>query len=97
MGAAASRLVTLSSGRGSCFYASDNGAGTHLPSRLVNGGRRTAAAAWEEVDEVEIEPQRAHDRLAAGDGAVVHRAVHLFDVLRVVGGEPGEDEFKTVR
>ena len=25
----------------------------------------------EEVDEVEIEPQRAHDRLPAGDGAVV--------------------------
>ena len=46
----------------------------------------------EQVDEVEIEPQRAHDRLAAGDGAVVHRAVHLLDVLRVVGGEPDEHE-----
>src|SRR4029079_11504428 len=46
----------------------------------------------EEVDEVQIEPQRAHHRLAAGDGAVVHRAVHLLDVLRVVGGEPDKDE-----
>ena len=46
----------------------------------------------EQVDEVEIEPQRAHDRLAAGDGTVVHRAVHLLDVLRVVGGEPDEHE-----
>src|SRR6476659_7347643 len=46
----------------------------------------------EEVDEVEIEPQRAHDRLAAGHGAVVHRAVYLLDVLRVVGGEPDEHE-----
>ena len=27
----------------------------------------------EQVDEVEIEPQRAHHRLAAGDGAVIHR------------------------
>ncbi len=46
----------------------------------------------EQVDEVEIEPQRPHDGLAAGDGAVVHRAVQFFDVLRVVGGETDEDE-----
>src|SRR5450759_4266122 len=31
----------------------------------------------EQVDEVEIERKRAHHRLAAGDGAVVVRAVHL--------------------
>src|SRR5215216_7037909 len=46
----------------------------------------------EQVDEVEIERQRTHDGLAAGDGAVIHRAVHLLDLLRVPGGEPGEHD-----
>src|SRR5580704_17181858 len=46
----------------------------------------------EQVDEVGIEPERAHDRLAAGDGAVVVHAVHLLDLLRVPGGEPGEHQ-----
>jgi hypothetical protein len=68
------------------------------PGALKKSLLRSAAVAeqpqqhQEQVDEVEIEPQRAHDRLAAGDGAVVHRAVHLLDVLRVVGGEPDEHE-----
>src|SRR5262249_58015523 len=46
----------------------------------------------EQVDEVEVEGQRAHHGLAAGDGAVIHRAVHLLDLLRVPGGEPGEHD-----
>src|SRR3974390_3591478 len=41
----------------------------------------------EQVDEVEIERQRTHHRLAAGDGAIVHHAVHFLDLLRVVGGQ----------
>src|SRR6266568_5837876 len=36
----------------------------------------------EQVDEVEIERERAHHRLAAPDGAVVHRVVHFLDALR---------------
>src|ERR1700722_18563468 len=46
----------------------------------------------EQVDEVEIERQRAHHRLAAGDGAVVHRAIHFLDPLRVPAGEAGETD-----
>src|ERR1700756_2205046 len=46
----------------------------------------------EQVDEVEVEPQRAHDRLAAGDRAVIVHVVHFLDRLRVPGGEPGEHE-----
>src|SRR5579871_6368653 len=46
----------------------------------------------EQVDEVEIERQGAHHRLPAGDSAVIHRAVHLLDPLRVPCGEPGEDQ-----
>ena len=44
--------------------------------RLMLGLRLAAVAEQlqqhhEQVDEVEIEPERAHHRLAAGDGAVV--------------------------
>src|SRR5581483_6614358 len=46
----------------------------------------------EQVDKVEVEPERAHHRLAAGNGAVVHRAIHLLDALRVVGGQADEDD-----
>src|SRR6266436_4015003 len=46
----------------------------------------------EQVDEVEVERQRAHHGLAADNGSVLHRIVHLLDALRVPCGEPGEDE-----
>src|SRR5580700_9328177 len=46
----------------------------------------------EHVDEIQIERQRAHDGLAARDGAVVVHIVHFLDPLRVPGGEPGEHE-----
>src|SRR5262245_19360564 len=36
----------------------------------------------EQVDEVEVELQGAHDRLAAGDQHVVAREIHLLDALR---------------
>jgi len=44
-----------------------------------------------QVDEVEIEPQGAHDRLTAGNGAVVVYVVHLLDLLCVPGGEASKD------
>src|ERR1700751_5718101 len=46
----------------------------------------------EQVDEVEVETQRAHHRLAAGDATVVVDVVHLLDALRVVGGQADEDQ-----
>src|SRR6516225_6812646 len=46
----------------------------------------------EQVDEVEIEPQRSHHRLLSGDAAVVVDVVHLLDALGVVGGETDEYE-----
>src|SRR5262245_56586294 len=46
----------------------------------------------EQVDEVEIERERAHHRLAAHDGAVFHRVVHLLDPLGVPGGQACEDQ-----
>src|SRR3954467_10035741 len=44
----------------------------------------------EQVDEVEVERERAHHSLAATDGAVIVRAVHLLDPLRVPSGQSGE-------
>src|ERR1044071_5953445 len=46
----------------------------------------------EQVDEVEIEREGAHHRLAAGDRAVVADIVHLLDALSIPGGQPGEDQ-----
>src|SRR5215831_9149981 len=46
----------------------------------------------EQVDEVEIERERAHHRLAADDGAVFHRVKHLLDPLCVPGGQTCEDQ-----
>src|SRR4051812_37733500 len=46
----------------------------------------------EQVDEVEVERERAHDGLAADGGAVLLRVEHFLDLLRIPGGEAGEDE-----
>ena len=46
----------------------------------------------EQVDEVEIERQRAHHGLAASRVHIVRRVVHLLDLLGVPGGQPGEDQ-----
>ena len=46
----------------------------------------------EQVDEVEIEPQGAHDGLLTGDRAVILNVVHLLDLLRVVCRQASEDE-----
>src|ERR1700733_4330323 len=46
----------------------------------------------EQIDEVEIKPQRPHYCLAAGDGAVVVDVIHFLDALRVIGGQANEDE-----
>src|SRR5437868_566632 len=39
----------------------------------------------EQVDEVEIEPQRAHGRFAAGDIRGIAVEIHFLDLLRVIG------------
>src|ERR1043166_9066543 len=46
----------------------------------------------EQVQEVEVERERAHDRLLAGDRAVIVRGIHLLDALRVIGSEAGEHQ-----
>src|ERR687888_529110 len=46
----------------------------------------------EQVDEVEVERERAHHSLAADDGAVLHRVIHLFDALGVPGGQARKDQ-----
>src|SRR5215813_14052483 len=46
----------------------------------------------EQVDEVEIERERAHHRLAADDGAVFHRVIHFLDPLGVPSGQAREDQ-----
>src|SRR6516165_1020876 len=48
--------------------------------------------AREQVDEVKIEAQRAHDSLAAGHRPIIGHAVHFLDLLRVPGGEPGKHD-----
>src|SRR5664279_90972 len=59
------------------------------PRQLVAVGAEQAKQHQEKVDEVEVERQRAHHRLAAGNRAVVVGRVHRLDLLRVVGGKPG--------
>src|SRR6516164_4897041 len=81
--------------------------GTKLQASALPCGRRKSPAirAWlsaavthqlkqarEQVDEVEIEAQRAHDRLAAGHRTIIGHAVHFLDLLRVPGGEPGKHD-----
>src|SRR5690349_18076432 len=46
----------------------------------------------EEVDEVQVERERAHHRLAADDRAILHRVIHLLDTLRVPGGQARKNE-----
>src|SRR3990170_2757045 len=46
----------------------------------------------EEVDEVEIEPEGAHHRLLGANLLGIAGKIHLLDVLRVIGGEAGEDQ-----
>src|SRR5687767_830761 len=46
----------------------------------------------EQVDEVEVERQRTHDRLAAGHFGTVCFVIHLLDLLGIVGGETCEDQ-----
>src|SRR6266487_4581601 len=70
-------------GRGACFQV-----GCCASAAVAE----EAQHEQEQVDEVEIERQRAHDGLAADDGAVLHRVEHLLDLLRVPGGKACEDE-----
>jgi hypothetical protein len=44
----------------------------------------------EQIDEIEIEPQRTHHRLATGNAAIIIDVVHLLDALRIVRREPNE-------
>ena len=46
----------------------------------------------EQVDEVEVERERTHHRLAGRDRAVLVHVIHLLDLLGVPGGQAGEDE-----
>ena len=45
----------------------------------------------EQVDEIEVERQRAHHGLAARGNSVVARVVHPLDPLGIIGGEARED------
>src|SRR5262249_25239414 len=67
-----------------------------IPSRDVRQWSTPAAEQaqkhHEQVDEVEIERQRAHHGLAARDRPVVHGIVHLLDLLGIVCRETGEHE-----
>ena len=46
----------------------------------------------EQVDEVQIKRQRAHDRLLGGGIGAVDFGVHVLDLLRVVGGQADEHQ-----
>src|SRR6185437_10737145 len=58
-----------------------------LPAWQTDGGKKLPAIAHEpqqekeQVDEVEIEAQRAHDRLLAHQFAVIAREIHVLDAL----------------
>src|SRR5258706_14252454 len=60
--------------------------------RLSPRSAQKAKQHQEQVDEIEVELQRAEDGLLAGKRAVVRGGVTLLDPLRIVGGEPREDE-----
>src|SRR5579883_2144301 len=78
----------------------ENPPGSSLPggSRRDRRGCASVAALAEEleqhqeqIDEIEVEAERPHDRLLAGDLPVIIGDIHLLDLLRVEGGEADED------
>src|SRR6516162_11450637 len=50
----------------------------------VAAGAEQLHQQHEQVDEVEIEAQRAHDRLLAAGFVIVALVIHLLDLLRVI-------------
>jgi hypothetical protein len=44
----------------------------------------------EQIDDIEIEPERTHHCFASRNGAVIIDVVHLLDALRIVRREPNE-------
>src|ERR1700738_4910997 len=70
------------------------------PGRLIAAPTKRSVATraeqlhqhHEQVDEVEIEAQRPHDRLLAGDLGPVALVIHLLDLLRIPRGQTGEDD-----
>lgn len=41
----------------------------------------------EQIDEVEVETKRAHNGLSARGRLTISLEIHLFDLLRVIGGQ----------
>src|SRR5580704_13428057 len=68
------------------------GFGNQLAPEFSTAIAEEAQHEQEQVDEVEIERQCPHHRLAADDGTILLRIVHLLDPLRVPRGEAREDE-----
>src|SRR5229473_5582845 len=60
--------------------------------RSVAAGAEQLHQHHEQVDEVEIEAQRPHDRLLAAGLVIVALVIHLLDLLRVPRGQAGEDD-----
>src|ERR1700712_4632325 len=59
-------------------------------SNLLLAASHKLQQEHEQVDEVEVERQRAHDRLAPCNGCVIGFEVHFLDPLRVVGRQARE-------
>src|SRR5260370_34717550 len=51
----------------------------------------------EQVDKVEVETQRPHDRLLAGDLGTVALVIHLLDLLRIPRGQTCVDDYTDYR
>src|SRR6266481_5857288 len=62
------------------------------PKLLVAAGAEQLHQHHEEVDEVEIEAQRPHDRLLAARFVIIALVIHLLDLLRVPRGQTGKDD-----
>ena len=68
------------------------GSKTLSPTLLSRCAGRRGKQRLEHVDEVQIERQRAEDALLLRDLVAVALEIHVLDVLRVPGGEAGEDQ-----
>src|SRR6267142_3292743 len=62
------------------------------PKQLVAAGAEQLHQHHEQVDEVEIEAQRPHDRLLAAGLVIIALVVHLLDLLRVPRGQTSKDD-----
>ena len=73
-----------------CVHGSAGGSCARIARTLASAAHQ-AQHHHEQIDEVEVERQRAHHGLAAGRSGVIAGVVHPLDPLGIVGREARKD------